>query len=118
MGKLTKERVLKVCKNVNEGMSPTTAARLEGMPLAKHLIESGILYKDSITGKWQGRIRIHDERYNNFIKLYYDYQKDLYRKRYPLRENTTEPKAKRSTRKTRKNPKAGVFRRIWNSIFG
>lgn len=118
MAKLTKERILKVCKNVNSGMNPTNAARLEGISLAKHLIEAGIIYKDSITGRWQGRIRIHDERYNKFIEIYYNYQKEIYKNRISTPEKLANEKAKRAARKARKNPKMGVFRRIWNSIFG
>ena len=70
MAKLTKERVQNVCKYVNEGMLPSAAARKEGIALPRQLIDSGIIYKDPITGRWQGRIRLHDSRYEEFMKLY------------------------------------------------
>jgi hypothetical protein len=106
MAKLTKERVLKVCKYVNDGMQPSIAARKEGIALPKQLIEAGIIYKDTITGRWQGRLRLHDARYEEFVKLYHDYQKE----HRPLRKKTTEI--------AHSHTKVGMFRRIWNSIFG
>jgi hypothetical protein len=106
MAKLTKDRVLKVCKYVNDGMQPSIAARKEGISLPKQLIESGIIYKDPITGRWQGRLRLHDARYEEFMKLYTDYRKD----HRPSRKKTVEI--------SHTHTKVGMFRRIWNSIFG
>ena len=106
MAKLTKERVLQVCKYVNEGMQPSIAARKEGIALPRHLIESGIIYKDSITGRWQGRLRLHDARYEEFMKLSADHRKTY-------RSSRKEPAMVSHT-----HTKVGIFRRIWNSIFG
>lgn len=110
MAKLTKERVQQVCKYVNEGMQPSIAARKEGIALPKQLIEAGIIYKDTITGRWQGRLRLHDARYEEFVKLYYNYQKVHRPSRKSMRKKTTEI--------AHSHTKIGMFRRIWNSIFG
>lgn len=110
MAKLTKDRVLKVCKYVNDGIPPSFAARKEGISLPKQLIESGIIYKDPITGRWQGRLRLHDARYEEFVKLYYDYQKEHRPSRKGMRKKTVEI--------AHTHTKVGMFRRIWNSIFG
>lgn len=105
MAKLTKERVLNVCKDINKGINPSKAARKEGIPLLKNLVESGIIYKDPITDRWQGRITIHDDRFNQFVKLSSDYKKN----------HRVRNKAKMADHT---HTKVGIFRRIWNSIFG
>jgi hypothetical protein len=110
MAKLTKERVLNVCKYVNAGMLPSIAAKKEGIALAKQLIESGIIYKDPITGKWQAIMRIHDARYEKFIQLYKIWRKECRDSVKLLRKETAEI--------AHTHTKVGMFRRIWNSIFG
>lgn len=110
MAKLTKERILNVCKYVNEGMQPSNAARKEGIALPRQLIEAGIIYKDPLTGRWQGRVRLHDARYEEFMKLYVAYRKSRRPSRKGMKRNTAES--------TRTHTRVGMFRRIWNSIFG
>ena len=110
MAKVTKERVANICKRVNQGMRPSYAVREEGLggTYLTMLKESGIIFKDPITGTWQAMLRIHDERFEKFSAL---------RKNYHSNANTrngtgTKRKPERTT------PKVGMFRRIWNSIFG
>lgn len=107
MAKVTKERVANICKRVNQGMSPSIAARAEGLggTYLTPLKEAGILFKDPITGNWQGMLRIHDERFDKFVSLRKTYYKQH-----------SNPKKKREP--VRITPKVGMFRRIWNSIFG
>jgi hypothetical protein len=110
MAKLTKERILNVCKDVNKGMLPNAAAKKEGLPLSKQLIESGIIYKDPITGKWQAIMRIHDARYDKFIGLYKEWRKGC--------RDASKASRKETIEIAHTHTKVGMFRRIWNSIFG
>lgn len=110
MAKVTKERVASICKRVNQGVRPSYAVREEGLggSYLTMLKESGIIFKDPITGKWQAMLRIHDERFEKFSAL---------RKGYHSKANSrSRAVTKREPERT--TPKVGMFRRIWNSIFG
>jgi len=110
MAKVTKERVANICRRVNQGMRPSYAVREEGLggTYLTTLKESGIIFKDPITGKWQAMLRIHDERFEKFSAM--------------RKSRQSESKTRLGTGNKRKaervTPKVGVFRRIWNSIFG
>jgi hypothetical protein len=110
MAKVTKERVASICKRVNQGVRPSYAVREEGLggSYLTMLKESGIIFKDPITGKWQAMLRIHDERFEKFSAL---------RTSYHLKANSRS-RAVTKREPVRVTPKVGMFRRIWNSIFG
>lgn len=117
MAKVTKERISKVCKNINQGMLPSHAIRAEnlGGTYLTNMKESGIVFKDPITGRWQGMLRIHDERYEKFYALCKAYT-EMNNARYRARLKAERKQVKREP--VRVTPKVGMFRRIWNSIFG
>lgn len=115
---VTKERITAVCKRVNNGEYPTQAVRAEGLGGAylSSLKKSGILYKDPLTGRWQGIMRIHDERYEKFISIRKGYSHTA-NKNYRSKISVTT-KVIRAKKTKRPTEKIGMFRRIWNSIFG
>jgi hypothetical protein len=107
MAKVTKERVAKICKRINEGMKPGYATHAEGLGggYLVALKNSGIVFKDE-QGHWKAMSKIHTSRYESFIKFRQDYDQGIVRIRY-----------------TEKHPneivvKVGFFRRIWNRIIG
>ena len=118
MARITKERISKVCRSINHGMLPSHAARAErlsGTYLSK-MRESGIIFKDPITGRWQGMLRIHDERFEKFSAMCRAYSEMNNARGKERRREQMAQLAKRKP--LRDTPKVGMFRRIWNSIFG
>lgn len=112
MAKVTKERVTNICKRVNQGMRPSYAVKEEGLggTYLTMLKESGIIYKDPLTGRWQAMMRIHDERFQKFSELRKTYHEGTSARR--------RLKVKEKREVQRPVQKVGMFRRIWNSIFG
>lgn len=108
MAKVTKERLTKICKRINEGMKPGYATHAEGLGggYLVALKNSGIVFKDD-QGNWKAMVKIHSSRYESFIKFRQEYDQGVVRSRY-----------------TEKHPdviaveKQGFFKRIWKSIFG
>ena len=111
MAKVTKERVAKICKRVNEGMKPGYATHAEGLG-GGYLIalkDSGIIYKDD-QGNWKGMVKIHTTRFDEFTKMRQRYDKQRedgvisvkYTSKLPINTPVVE--------------KVSVFRRIWNII--
>lgn len=107
MAKVTKERVTNICKRINEGMKPGYATHAEGLGggYLVALKNSGIVFKDD-QGNWKAMSKIHNSRYESFIKFRQEYDQGVVKIRY-----------------TEKHPdavvvKVGFFKRIWKSIFG
>lgn len=75
---VTKGRVIKICNAINNGEPLAKAAAKEGLggPYVYALQESGIVYKDP-DGVWKAKTRIHDVRYEDFLKLRSQYTKKV-----------------------------------------
>jgi len=118
MAKVTKERISRVCKSINQGMTPKQAARAEklGDIYLLKMKHSGIIFKDPITKRWQGMLRIHDERYEKFTDMCKAYSVVNNARNYEKRKARGIKQVQRKP--VRDTPKVGMFRRIWNSIFG
>lgn len=129
---ITKERISNICKRINQGKAPSTAVREEGLGglYLSALKDSGIVFIDPITRKWQAMVRIHDDRYAKFVTIRKQ-RNSVKNRRYqnklrsfveiestdtPIKQKRTAQK--RRVTKNRTTQKVGVFRRIWNSIFG
>jgi hypothetical protein len=111
MAKVTKERVAKICKRINEGMRPAYATHAEGLGggYLVALKDSGIIYKDS-QGNWKGMVKIHATRFDEFVKL---------RQRYDKQVKDGVISVKYTNKLPNDTPvveKVSLFRRIWNSI--
>lgn len=111
MAKVTKERVAKICKRVNEGMKPGYATHAEGLG-GGYLIalkDSGIIYKDD-QGNWKGMVKIHTTRFDEFTKM---------RQRYDKQREDGVISVKYTSKLPKDTPvveKVSLFRRIWNII--
>ena len=116
-GKVTKERIAAVCKRVNNGEKPSAAINAErlGGTYLTSLKEAGIIYRDPLTRRWQGIMRIHDDRFERFIEIRKKNTK-LHSRTSKL--DVTIKKVRKPRVSKKQAPKVGMFRRIWNSIFG
>jgi len=118
MAKVTKERISRVCKHVNQGMLPGNAARAENLGgiYLLNMKQAGIIFRDPLTKRWQGMLRIHDERYEKFMTMCKSYTEQNNARGRARRKAQGIKQVKRKP--VRDTPKVGMFRRIWNSIFG
>ena len=108
---ITKERVLNICKRINAGVAPSYAVMHEGLPHSYFIAmrDSGIAFKsvDGIT--WQARVRIHDERYQKFLKKRKEYDALLKSKRVSRKNNVKL--------EVSNTPRVGFFKRLWMKFF-
>jgi hypothetical protein len=76
----TPNRLLNVCKLINSGISPTDAAKQ--LQFSQHYItlmrKCGIIQKE-IDGKFIALNKIHQKRYNDFIKIRNEYNENKIR---------------------------------------
>ena len=72
--RISKARVINICNRINNGVSPARAVAMEGLggPYLIALKKSGIIFTDN-DGNWVAKSRIHDQRYDDFIKYKVEY---------------------------------------------
>jgi hypothetical protein len=108
---ISKERVLNVCKRINAGVLPSDAVHQEGLSHTYFVAmrDAGIIFK-SLDGKtWQARMRIHDERYQNFLQKRREHDSALKAKRVPRATKVTlEPVT---------TTRVSFFKRLWLRLF-